>query len=232
MQTPPPTFNLRHAALHLALTLGIYLGVPLLGWGLTDLRAFIASPGRAGFVLFTLVGAGLAAYQGLRLPETRGLPAQRVTRQTLFLIVFAVAGVGLLFALPFLDRRGLAVMDDNPGLRIWGVVWLAQGGTLMFGSVLNLGRLYSPEVTLQPGHHLVTTGWYQYIRHPRYLGLIIMILGFGLVFRSWAGLAATGLAVAALAWRISDEERLLAREFGAQWEAYCRRTWRLIPRLW
>jgi protein-S-isoprenylcysteine O-methyltransferase Ste14 len=32
-----------------------------------------------------------------------------------------------------------------------------------------------------------------------------------------------------LAWRIHDEEALLREEFGADWEAYSRRSWRVIP---
>jgi protein-S-isoprenylcysteine O-methyltransferase Ste14 len=224
--------NTKHALVHLGLTLGIYLGLPLLGWGLTDLKGFFSDQGRVGYVLFTLVGAGLAAYQGLVIPESRGQPDKRVTRQTIFLIVFEVLGAALLVALPFCDHRGLAAMGENTGLRIWGVVLLAVGGTIMFWSAMNLGRQYSPEVTLQTEHQLVTTGWYQYLRHPRYLGLGLMLLGFALVFRSWVGLAAAILAIGALVWRISDEEKMLHQEFGERWEAYCQTTWRLIPRLW
>jgi protein-S-isoprenylcysteine O-methyltransferase Ste14 len=224
--------NIKHGLLHLGLTLAIFLGLPLLGWGLTDLQGFFSDQGRAGFVLFTLLGACLAAYQGMIIPESRGLPAKRITRQTVFLIVFAVLGGGLLIALPFCDHRSLAVMGENTGLRIWGATLLAVGGTIMFWSVMDLGKQYSPEVTLQNEHQLVTTGWYQHLRHPRYLGLIIMVLGFALVFRAWVGLAAVVLVSGALVWRISDEEKMLHQEFGERWETYCQHTCRLIPRLW
>jgi protein-S-isoprenylcysteine O-methyltransferase Ste14 len=224
--------NYKHGLVHLGLTLVIYLGLPLLGWGLTDLRGFFSDPGRTGFALFTLIGAILAAYQGMVIPESRGLPGKRLTRQTIFLIVFEVLGAALLFTLPFCDHRGLATWGQNAGLRIWGTALLAVGGTIMFWSVIDLGRQYSPEVTIQTEHHLVTTGWYQHLRHPRYLGLIIMLLGFALVFRAWIGLAAFVVATSALVWRIFDEETMLHQEFGEQWEAYCQHTWRLIPRLW
>jgi protein-S-isoprenylcysteine O-methyltransferase Ste14 len=224
--------NYRHGLYHLGLTLGIYLGLPLLGWGLLDLKGFFSDQGRSGFALFTVIGAFLAAYQGMIIPESRGLPDKRVTRQTIFLIVSGVLGGALLVALPFLDHRGLAVFGENTGLRIWGVALLAMGGTIMFWSVMNLGRQYSPEVTIQTEHHLVTTGWYQHLRHPRYLGLIIMVLGLSLAFRSWVGLVAVVVTAGALVWRISDEEKMLQQEFGEQWETYCQHTWRLLPRLW
>lgn len=224
--------NIKHGLLHFGFTLVIYLALPLLGWGLTNLGSFFSEPGRTGFALFTLVGAVLAAYQGMVIPESRGEPAKRVTRQTVFMIVFEVLGAALLVALPFCDSRNLAVWGQNTGLRIWGVAVLAVGGAIMFWSVMDLGRQYSPEVTIQEEHHLVTTGWYQHLRHPRYLGLILMLLGFALVFRSWPGLIAVPLAAGALVWRIFDEEKMLLQEFGEEWEAYRRRTWRLIPRVW
>jgi protein-S-isoprenylcysteine O-methyltransferase Ste14 len=62
----------------------------------------------------------------------------------------------------------------------------------------------------------VTGGPYRY---PRYLGIIVFTTGISLVFRSWL----------ALIWRIRDEEALMQRSFGKDWEAYSRRSWRLIP---
>ena len=84
----------------------------------------------------------------------------------------------------------------------------------------------------KPEHRLITGGLYRFIRHPRYLGLLVMLLGFALVFNTWVGAAADLALLAALLWRISDEEKLLQREFGPAWEAYARRTPRLIPGIW
>jgi protein-S-isoprenylcysteine O-methyltransferase Ste14 len=50
-----------------------------------------------------------------------------------------------------------------------------------------------------------------------------------LLFRSWIGLIAVAPLVAVLLFRIRDEEALMRREFGSEWEAYCRRSWRLLP---
>ncbi len=59
-----------------------------------------------------------------------------------------------------------------------------------------------------------------------------MVLGYALVFRAWAGVAADLILLVALLWRISDEEKMLRQEFGESWEAYCQRTWRLVPGIW
>jgi protein-S-isoprenylcysteine O-methyltransferase Ste14 len=62
-----------------------------------------------------------------------------------------------------------------------------------------------------------------------YLGLIVCPAGVGLAFGSWIGIALPLLLTALFVWRIADEEKLMYREFGERWEAYCRRTWRLVP---
>jgi protein-S-isoprenylcysteine O-methyltransferase Ste14 len=100
---------------------------------------------------------------------------------------------------------------------------------IVFWSGIALGRLYSAEVTIQKDHQLITDGPYRYIRHPRYAGGIIYALGFALLFRSWIGFAALILALGVFMLRIRDEEALMQAEFGQEWEAYCKRSWRLIP---
>jgi protein-S-isoprenylcysteine O-methyltransferase Ste14 len=110
-----------------------------------------------------------------------------------------------------------------------GVVLSALGFTLVFWSGVALGRQYSADVTIQKEHHLITSGVYQRIRHPRYLGVIALSVGVSCVFRSWIGLIASGFFIAALIYRISDEEAAMYKEFGNEWETYCKRSWCLIP---
>jgi len=224
--------NYAHAIVHLLLTPLVYLGLPLLGWGLGDLAGFFASPARLGYAALTGISALLAAYQGLVIPEDQGQKQKRVTRQTAFLVGAELLGMGLLFVVPLCDRAGFAPVSAAPGTRLLGLALSIAGGAVMFGSVLNLGRLYSAEVTLQPEHRLVTGGLYRFIRHPRYLGLLVMVLGFALVFNTWVGAAADLVLLAGLLWRISDEEKMLRREFGPAWEEYAKRTKRLVPGIW
>jgi protein-S-isoprenylcysteine O-methyltransferase Ste14 len=110
---------------------------------------------------------------------------------------------------------------------------LSTAGLLfVFWSGVALGRQYSPEVTIQEDHHLITTGPYRVVRHPRYLGVMLVSTGVSLLFRSWAGLALCAPVLWVLVDRIRDEEAVLEREFGPSWEAYRARSWRLIPYLY
>ena len=107
----------------------------------------------------------------------------------------------------------------------------AVGGALRIWPVFVLGRRFSGLVAIQPGHMLVTSGTYGIIRHPSYLGLLINALGWSLAFRSGVGVLLTALLLVPLMARIRAEERMLLWQFGAQYEAYRSRTWRLIPGL-
>lgn len=215
-------------------TLAIYLGLPLLGWGLDDLAGFFAYPQLVGYAI-SIAACGLVAGFMIQRPggmgntmgkgqESKFVPRQRVVR----LLVTAMLFVALILV-PFADRRSIGVMADSSVLRWLGLVLAAFGMGLIFWSGIALGRLYSPEVTVQDEHHMVTHGPYRLIRHPRYLGGMIQGVGLSLLFRSWIGLVLTLVFIVVIHFRVRDEEVLMSKEFGAEWDAYCRRSWRLIP---
>lgn len=103
------------------------------------------------------------------------------------------------------------------------------GYAMIFLSGVFLGRQYSPDVTVQEDHKLVTAGPYRVLRHPRYLGIVSLAVGESLVFRSLVGLLGSLAVLAVLLFRIRDEEALMEAEFGDEWRAYRHRSWRLIP---
>ena len=58
---------------------------------------------------------------------------------------------------------------------------------------------------------------------------MVNMLGWALTFRSGVGVLLTAITVPILIARIRSEERLLREHFGAAYDTYCARTWRLIP---
>lgn len=59
--------------------------------------------------------------------------------------------------------------------------------------------------------------------------MIVNMLGWGLALRGWSGIVIALLLLIPLVPRIQAEERLLRAHFGVEYEAYVKRTWRLLP---
>jgi protein-S-isoprenylcysteine O-methyltransferase Ste14 len=75
---------------------------------------------------------------------------------------------------------------------------------------------------------LVTSGPYNIVRHPMYVGLILAALGALLVYATWTTVYFAAFAPF-LMMRARREEQVLAAEFGEKWAEYCRRVPALIP---
>jgi protein-S-isoprenylcysteine O-methyltransferase Ste14 len=201
---------------------GVYLLLAILGWG--GVAAFFCRP---AFVALTVVLVALAiagVFVGGNLSP--GVREDRGNRWVL--IVFTVLGLLLGYLPAYTDRHDFWTIDDN-AVRWIGVALFAIGGAARLWPVYVLGDRFSGLVAIQPGHTLLTTGIYRRIRNPSYLGLLVSSLGWALTFRSGVGVVLTALMVPPLIARMHAEERLLANEFGAEYEAYRARTWRLIP---
>lgn len=223
-------------ALGLALAvLAFALGVPLLGWGIADWRGFFSGPARLAYaaaaVLQSLVLCiGYSMLPFAYTPGKRvGQASKRVARQSLVPVASRLVWFASLFISGYSDRRSWMVIQDAVWLRFLGVLIYLLALAWVYWSFTTLGKQHSPEVTIQEDHKFVAEGPYRWVRHPMYLGLIVFPAGAGLAFGSWFGVALPLLLTGLFVWRIADEERLMHQEFGDRWEAYCRRTWRLLP---
>ena len=216
----------------IVLTLTLYAGLFLLGWGLRDIPGFFSEPARAAYIGFVVLMALVTPYISSLIPEGIGDKGREEKHRTRQDIAWAVARpilLILILAMPFCDRRDLLTMPENSSLRWSGLALVVAGFVLITWTTVELGRQYSVYITLQQDHQLITSGPYRYIRHPRYLGVMLVALGLALLFRSWIALAALPFLLALLIFRLTDEEKLLREEFGARWEAYVQRSWRLVP---
>jgi protein-S-isoprenylcysteine O-methyltransferase Ste14 len=144
------------------------------------------------------------------------------------LIPFSIVGLALGFVPAFTDRIGFLTLDGD-AIRWAGIALFIAGASLRLWPVFVLGNRFSGLVAIQHEHRLVTTGIYGVIRNPSYAGLLVYCIGWSLAFRSGAGLILTALLVPPLVARMRSEEALLASHFGAEYDAYRKRTSRLIP---
>ena len=72
---------------------------------------------------------------------------------------------------------------------------------------------------------LVITGIYAKIRHPMYIGLVLLHLGYPLIFRSFTACLSTVLWALIIAVWTHFEEKNLERRFGQRYIRYKRQTW-------
>ena len=124
-----------------------------------------------------------------------------------------------------------AVATDSP------VAWLgvavgAVGLAVRIWSMRVLGSAYTRSLRTSAEQTIVDRGPYRLVRHPGYLGSILVWGGSRLAV-TWLVAVATLIVLGAVyAYRIDAEERMLAQHFGDAYRAYKARTWRLVPYIW
>jgi protein-S-isoprenylcysteine O-methyltransferase Ste14 len=148
-------------------------------------------------------------------------------------LVGVTAAIGLLLALGAAQiAPGLAVADRI--VAAWcalALLWAAMA--LRFWSVHTLGRYFTLTVQTSPDQPVVSTGPYRYVRHPAYAALLIAAVAGGLLIANWLSLVVLLTAVGAgLGYRISVEERALARDIGTAYRDYAATHKRLVPFVW
>jgi len=200
----------------------LYLGLAILFYG-GPARFFWHPPLVALCAIFiVLIIAALFAGGNI----SSGVREDRGNRWVIW--VFVVIGIADAFVPAWTDRVGFWTIDGD-AIRWLGVALVAIGGPLRIAPVFVLGNRFSGLVAIQPGHRLVTTGLYSAIRHPSYLGLLLMMFGWGLAFRSVLGVLLGVLLVVPLVARMNAEESLLHSQFGSEYDSYRARTSRFIP---
>jgi protein-S-isoprenylcysteine O-methyltransferase Ste14 len=131
--------------------------------------------------------------------------------------------------MPYMDARDLWVLPGGDLTRWTGLVILTAGAALRIGPMLALGRRFASVVALQEDHTLTTTGFYARVRHPSYLGILLMDLGFAGVFRSALALVVLPVVLWMFKRRMDVEEEFMIGRFGDQYRDYAARTARILP---
>jgi protein-S-isoprenylcysteine O-methyltransferase Ste14 len=177
------------------------------------------------FLLFWLVTAWRTKMKAYRQPREQ----RRAYSIPLIVGILLVAGVTRVS--PPLSFLTDPLVPPQP-TSAWsaaalGVIGLALG----IWARVSLGRNWSAAVTVKEQHELVTSGPYAFVRHPIYTALIVMFVGFGVLFESieaWAGVALVSYSF----WvKLKQEEALMLGQFPDSYPAYMARTKRLFPAL-
>jgi len=114
--------------------------------------------------------------------------------------------------------------------RVAGLLLMLGGLLLRVHSMQRLGRHYSTVLAVRKTQPLITNGIYGVIRHPIYLGDLVLYGAIGLAVGNYVFcLIMVGASVPASLLRIAQEERIMIAGFGAEYVEYRQRTAKLIP---
>ncbi len=111
-----------------------------------------------------------------------------------------------------------------------GVAIMLAGIVFRQYAISVLGKFFTATVQIQKDHELIKAGPYRYIRHPSYLGILIIAAGLGIALANWISLLlCIVLPVTGIMQRIKVEEKELELHFGKQYQDYRKSTWRVVP---
>jgi protein-S-isoprenylcysteine O-methyltransferase Ste14 len=154
-------------------------------------------------------------------------------RDKITVVLLMLGFIAWIVLMPLDARRFRWTPRPPVAVEVVGGALLALSWLLLFRSFTD-NTFLSPLVRIQTEreHHVVSTGVYGLVRHPMYLGAILMFVG-GPLLTGAASALAVGVALSLLlAVRIVDEERLLAHEL-AGYDEYRRHVrYRLVPFVW
>jgi protein-S-isoprenylcysteine O-methyltransferase Ste14 len=156
----------------------------------------------------------------------------RAEARTLQKIIITGALLGLFAMLAF------SAFDHRVG---WSSVpaWVCLLGDVLVAAGLGIAMLVviqngyaAATVTVETGQKVVSGGLYKFVRHPMYVGNVIMMVGVPLALGSYWGLLFVLPGVVVLIFRILDEEKMLTQDLAGYHEYAQRVRYRLMPYVW
>jgi protein-S-isoprenylcysteine O-methyltransferase len=181
----------------------------------------------AGLLLLAWLFLEFVLREGGEARSWRGGDADRSSTR-LIVVTYVVAFVAPFFFL----SSGVAVTAADSVLAWVGIAIGAIGLAIRIWSMQVLGRDYTRSLRTRDDQAIVDRGPYGVIRHPGYLGSILVWFGSRLALNWLVALATAAALFAVYAYRIRAEEQMLSEQFGAQYGTYQARTKRLVPFIW
>jgi protein-S-isoprenylcysteine O-methyltransferase Ste14 len=143
---------------------------------------------------------------------------------------FASLAFIALVVVPGLDRR-LGWSAVPPAIVVLADVFVVLGLSAVF-FVFRENTFTSATIEVGEGQRVVTTGPYAVVRHPMYAGALVMVFAMPIALGSLVALIPTLPMLAAIVWRLLDEERYLVVELPGYVEYQKHTRYRLAPLLW
>jgi protein-S-isoprenylcysteine O-methyltransferase Ste14 len=160
---------------------------------------------------------------------TAGPLHEKETSQKIIQFIAQIAFL-LVIVFPVLDHRfGWSLVP--PYINIAGDILTAIGFYIVF-LVFKENTYASALIEVDAEQKVISTGPYSQVRHPMYIGALILLLGTPLALGSWWGVLTIVPITAVIIWRLLDEERFLAKSLPGYVEYEKKVKYRLVPLIW
>jgi protein-S-isoprenylcysteine O-methyltransferase Ste14 len=158
-----------------------------------------------------------------------GSRAENERSQKIIQFLAAIAFIAL-FILPAIDHR-FAWSTMPPYVVAVGDILVALGFLIIF-LVFKENTFTSATIEVSSEQKVISTGPYALVRHPMYIGALVMLSGVPLALGSWWGMLMVIPMTLVIVWRLLDEETFLARNLPGYSEYRNEVRYRLVPFLW
>ena len=147
-----------------------------------------------------------------------------------FIQVVAVIYLVVLLLTALLNQFQIGIVEPHLVFTAIGVVLMAVGVVIRVVAMRTLGKFFTRTLQIREGHHVVSDGIYRRVRHPGYLGDILLFVGSGVATSNViTTVLILGMFITAYVRRIAVEERMLTDQLGKEYSDYKAKTWKLIP---
>ena len=180
------------------------------------------------WIIYWVVGEPLYQYakHGSKEALKRGRTRGNILSYVLLMASFGILQISFTGQLAFL---GEGFLPDVAAFSLVGFSFAIAGLAFSVWARLYLGSNWSPIAMLKKGQILVRSGPYGIVRHPIYSGLIVAIIGTALVFGGYRVIVSI-VCVFLFAWvRITEEEKLMSKQFGKEYAEYKKKVKAIIP---
>ena len=158
-----------------------------------------------------------------------GVGAEQERSQNIIQAFAAVAFIAL-FVVSALDHR-FAWSSVPPYLTALGDILIVVGFYLVF-LVFRENSFASGTIEIGDDQRVIASGPYALVRHPMYVGALVMLVGVPLALGSSWGLVAIVPMTIVLVARLLDEEKFLARNLAGYSEYQSKVRYHLLPLIW
>lgn len=188
--------------------------------------------GVAALVMTVVIIISVRRFRSRPTGKTVGSSPARLYSPVFLVIASLLSiGVGVLLWRPIIDT--LPDWAQITALILGTLLYFPGIGLILWGR-MTLGKFHNISSTqgvqLFADHQLITSGPFEYVRHPMYLGFWMAALGGLLLYGTWT-MAMILLGAPIFVKRARREEEALIAVFGEEYRSYQRRVPAFFPHL-